>query len=59
MLGFWGVNDQFNPASGAEKLMDALPRTPACMLVNRCGHWVKVEHRDMFNRSCIDFLQNG
>ena len=29
------------------------------VLVNQCGHWVQVEHRDMFNRTCIDFMKNG
>jgi 4,5:9,10-diseco-3-hydroxy-5,9,17-trioxoandrosta-1(10),2-diene-4-oate hydrolase len=58
VLGFWGVNDQFNPASGATKLTDYCPEARV-MLVNRCGHWVQVEHREMFNRACIDFLQHG
>lgn len=58
VFGFWGVNDQFNPASGTTKLMDNCPQA-RMVLVNRCGHWVQVEHREMFNRSCIDFLKNG
>lgn len=58
VFGFWGVNDLFNPASGTMKLMDHCPQA-RMVLVNRCGHWVQVEHREMFNRSCIDFLQNG
>lgn len=58
VFGFWGVNDQFNPVGGAMKLMDNCPQA-RIVLVNRCGHWVQVEHRDMFNRACIDFLQNG
>lgn len=58
VFGFWGINDQFNPASGAAKLLDNCPNARMVML-NRCGHWVQVEHRDMFNRSCIDFMQNG
>ncbi|CAG9243605.1 2-hydroxy-6-oxo-6-phenylhexa-2,4-dienoate hydrolase [Paraburkholderia unamae] len=58
VLGFWGVNDLFNPASGATRLTDHCPQARV-MLVNRCGHWVQVEHREMFNRTCIDFLQHG
>lgn len=58
VFGFWGVNDQFNPVGGAMKLMDNCPQA-RLLLVNRCGHWVQVEHREMFNRACIDFLQNG
>ena len=58
VFGFWGVNDQFNPVSGTMKLMDNCPQA-RMVLVNRCGHWVQVEHRELFNRSCIDFLKNG
>jgi 4,5:9,10-diseco-3-hydroxy-5,9,17-trioxoandrosta-1(10),2-diene-4-oate hydrolase len=58
VFGFWGVNDQFNPVGGTMKLMDHCPQA-RMVLVNRCGHWVQVEHREMFNRACIDFLRNG
>jgi len=58
VFGFWGVNDHFNPVGGATKLLDNCPQA-RIVLVNRCGHWVQVEHRDMFNRNCIDFLQKG
>jgi 4,5:9,10-diseco-3-hydroxy-5,9,17-trioxoandrosta-1(10),2-diene-4-oate hydrolase len=58
VFGFWGVNDQFNPASGASKLLEHCPNARIVML-NRCGHWVQVEHREMFNRMCLDFLKNG
>ncbi|MDQ3061047.1 MAG: alpha/beta fold hydrolase [Pseudomonadota bacterium] len=58
VFGFWGVNDQFNPVSGTMKLMENCPQA-RMVLVNRCGHWVQVEHREMFNRACIDFLNEG
>lgn len=58
VFGFWGVNDQFNPVTGALKLVEHAPHA-RIELVNRCGHWVQVEHRDMFNRLCLDFLKNG
>lgn len=58
MFGFWGVNDQFNPVGGAMKLVEHAPNG-RIVLVNRCGHWVQVEHREMFNRLCLDFLKNG
>ena len=58
VFGFWGVNDQFNPASGATKLLEHCPNARITLL-NRCGHWVQVEHREMFNRMCLDFLKNG
>lgn len=58
VLGFWGTNDKFNPHQGVHKLLDNVP-TARFIMLNRCGHWVQVEHTDLFNRSCIDFLQHG
>lgn len=58
VFGFWGMNDQFNPVGGAMKLMENCPQA-RIVLVNRCGHWVQVEHREMFNRACLDFLRHG
>lgn len=58
VLGFWGTNDRFNPVSGASKIVERCPQARV-LLLNRCGHWVMVEHRELFNRTCVDFLQNG
>lgn len=58
VLGFWGVNDKFCPHSGANKILERC-RSARFVLVNRCGHWVMVEHRDMFNRACLDFLRDN
>ena len=57
VFGFWGANDQFNPVSGVSKLLQGCPNARVIVL-NRCGHWVQVEHREMFNRMCLDFLRN-
>lgn len=57
-LGFWGMNDEFNPLSGAQKIAAGIADA-RMVLINRCGHWVMVEHRDFFNRSCIDFLKHS
>lgn len=54
-LTFWGMNDRFNPTTGAAKIAAGIPDSRVTM-VNRCGHWVMVEHRDYFNRMCLDFL---
>ena len=43
---------------GAMKIVQHAPQA-RMLLVNRCGHWVQVEHRDLFNRQCLDFLQHG
>ena len=58
VLGFWGTNDKFNPHNGMHKFLDHLP-TARFIMLNRCGHWVQVEHESLFNRTCIDFLQHG
>jgi 4,5:9,10-diseco-3-hydroxy-5,9,17-trioxoandrosta-1(10),2-diene-4-oate hydrolase len=58
IFGFWGIDDKFNPHTGALKLVENAPDA-RMILLNRCGHWVQVEHRALFNRSCIDFLTQG
>jgi 4,5:9,10-diseco-3-hydroxy-5,9,17-trioxoandrosta-1(10),2-diene-4-oate hydrolase len=58
VLGFWGINDKFCPSSGAAKILDRCANA-RFLLINRCGHWVMVEYRDMFNRMCLDFLRSG
>ncbi|HWI09838.1 MAG TPA: alpha/beta hydrolase [Burkholderiaceae bacterium] len=56
VLGFWGVNDRFCPASGAMKMLEGCPDVEF-VLVNRCGHWVMVEHTEMFNQAVLAFLK--
>lgn len=58
ILGFWGTNDRFNPPAGAFKILDNAPNARFVML-NRCGHWVQVEHQHMFNRECLEFLADA
>ena len=57
-LGLWGRNDLFCPPSGVPTLADGVPN---CRVVvfGRCGHWVMVEHAEVFNRTVLDFLQHG
>ncbi|MBM7060334.1 alpha/beta fold hydrolase [Pseudomonas sp. UL073] len=55
ILGFWGMNDKFCPASGAQTMMDAC-RQIRFVLLSECGHWVMVEHRALFNRECLAFF---
>ena len=57
VLGFWGVNDDFNPVGGNIKLLEGCPDA-RFILLNRCGHWVQAEYRDYFNRECIQFLED-
>ncbi len=58
VLSFWGINEQMMPETGIMKLAKGIPDN-RMVLVSKCGHWVMVEHRDMFNRTTLDFLQNG
>ena len=58
VLGWWGANDNFCPVSGATTL--AKHCTDARVhLLSRCGHWVMVEHTEVFNRLTLDFLSQG
>ncbi|MGL6071401.1 alpha/beta fold hydrolase [Craterilacuibacter sp.] len=56
VFGFWGQDDHFNPVSGVMKFLAHTPDVRFTVL-NRCGHWVQVEHRELFNRQCLDFLK--
>ncbi|TIC79800.1 alpha/beta fold hydrolase [Crenobacter intestini] len=56
VFGFWGQDDHFNPVSGVMKFLAHTPNVRFTVL-NRCGHWVQVEHEALFNRQCIDFLK--
>jgi 4,5:9,10-diseco-3-hydroxy-5,9,17-trioxoandrosta-1(10),2-diene-4-oate hydrolase len=58
VLGFWGMNDKFCPPTGGPAIAAGCPDSRVTLL-SRCGHWVMVEHRDLFNRLSIDFLREG
>jgi 4,5:9,10-diseco-3-hydroxy-5,9,17-trioxoandrosta-1(10),2-diene-4-oate hydrolase len=52
----WGLNDQFCPWSGAVTIANQCQRTRV-LLLSECGHWVMVEKAELFNRLCVEFLQ--
>jgi 4,5:9,10-diseco-3-hydroxy-5,9,17-trioxoandrosta-1(10),2-diene-4-oate hydrolase len=58
VLGFWGVNDKFCPVSGASTIANECADARVLLLA-RCGHWVMVEHTEVFNRMTLDFLAKG
>ena len=58
VLGFWGMDEKMMPENGIMALAKNI-KTLRLVLVTECGHWVIVEHEDMFNRNCLDFLNNG
>jgi len=58
VLVFWGLNERMMPESGIMALAKNLKHLQL-MLLSECGHWVMVEHKELFNRQCLDFLQHG
>jgi 4,5:9,10-diseco-3-hydroxy-5,9,17-trioxoandrosta-1(10),2-diene-4-oate hydrolase len=58
VFGFWGMNDKFCPVSGATTIAERCPRSRV-LLLSECGHWVMVEHADLFNRLSVDFLHES
>jgi 4,5:9,10-diseco-3-hydroxy-5,9,17-trioxoandrosta-1(10),2-diene-4-oate hydrolase len=55
ILGFWGLDDAFCPASGAQRFLDACPDA-RFMTFTHVGHWVQVERAAEFNRYAIAFI---
>ncbi|NNE56579.1 MAG: alpha/beta fold hydrolase [Hellea sp.] len=58
ILTFWGHQDEFMPPQGKTKCIKA-NETSRLIEVNACGHWVMIEHPEMFNNASLDFLRNG
>lgn len=56
ILAFWGNEDQFCPVSGATTLSERCKRCRV-LRISECGHWVMVEYPDLFNRMCVEFLE--
>jgi len=56
VLGFWGLQDDFCPASGAQRFLEACPDV-RFMTFNKVGHWVQVERSEEFNRYTLAFLR--
>lgn len=57
-LALWGLDENMMPDSGILRLAKGLPNC-RMVLVPNCGHWVMIEHRELFNRLVLDFLNNG
>lgn len=57
-LTLWGLNENMMPDSGIMRLAKGLPNG-RMVLVPNCGHWVMIEHQDLFNRTVLDFLAHG
>jgi 4,5:9,10-diseco-3-hydroxy-5,9,17-trioxoandrosta-1(10),2-diene-4-oate hydrolase len=56
LLGFWGVEDQFCPSTGYEKILRAVPDS-RFIIYARTGHWAMIEQAHDFNKNVSEFLQ--
>jgi 4,5:9,10-diseco-3-hydroxy-5,9,17-trioxoandrosta-1(10),2-diene-4-oate hydrolase len=56
ILAFWGYHDKFVPYRHAKILLDNAPDV-RLITSNRAGHWFMIEHEDIFNRECLEFLR--
>lgn len=57
-LVFWGADERMMPEGGIASLIKNMANL-RLMIVSKCGHWVMTEHRDMFNRTSLDFIKFG
>jgi len=58
VFAFWGTSDKFCPVSGAMTIAERCERARV-LLLSSCGHWVMVEHAELFNRLSVDFLREA
>lgn len=52
VLTFWGRQDEFMPPQGKELCAEL----GELIDVDQCGHWVMIEHPDLFNSKSLEFL---
>jgi 4,5:9,10-diseco-3-hydroxy-5,9,17-trioxoandrosta-1(10),2-diene-4-oate hydrolase len=57
ILGFWGLNDEFCPSSGARYFLEQCADA-RFLTFNKVGHWVMVERAAEFNAYAIGFLRD-
>ncbi|MDO5499071.1 MAG: alpha/beta hydrolase [Propionibacteriaceae bacterium] len=57
-LLFHGRDDRVVHFENSLKLVQLIPDS-RLVLINRCGHWLQIEHAAEFNRTVLDFLANG
>ncbi len=56
VLALWGIEDQFNPVSGAYRIAESCADVRV-VLRSRCGHWFMLEQRELFDRELLSFLR--
>lgn len=57
VFGFWGEQDEMTPVSGAAKFTQQCDHAQFVIL-SQCGHWVMVEHAELFN-TYLTAILNG
>lgn len=57
-LLFHGRDDRVVHFENSLRLVQLIPNS-RLHLINRCGHWLQIEHADEFNRLVDDFVRNG
>tara|TARA_R110002072_G_scaffold108486_2_gene235357 strand:- start:281 stop:1114 length:834 start_codon:yes stop_codon:yes gene_type:complete len=58
VLAFWGTDDRMMPDSGILALAKNCANLKFIIL-SECGHWVMVEHTELFNREVLSFLETA
>ncbi len=54
-LMFHGRDDRVVHFENTLRLVQLIPNA-RMVLINRCGHWLQIEHADTFNRMVLSFL---
>ena len=57
VYGFWGEQDEMTPVSGASRFTQQCEQAQFITLAH-CGHWVMVEHAQLFNAYLSGILLN-
>lgn len=56
-LVLWGIDDKLMPETGVMKLAKGL-KDYEMIIIPKCGHWFMIEHTKLFNRTCLNFLND-
>ena len=58
IYGFWGEQDAMTPVTGAKHFTSQCQQAQFTIL-SQCGHWVMVEHAELFNQYLRGILQGN
>ncbi|GAB3623763.1 alpha/beta fold hydrolase [Mariniluteicoccus endophyticus] len=57
-LLFHGRDDRVVHFEHSLRLVGLIPNS-RLVLINRCGHWLQIEHAEEFNKTVLDFIANN